>query len=213
VATKRLTDAEKAARAAARLAAKATQAGDKDVQQQAAAALQGATPAQVGAEAPSEVKTSGRTYFVACRHLGGLIIQSYAPMKEMEPVIGGGQREVTRYRTTGAQFKLNGPLRALKEMNPHAIGMTGYAMTEGVPADLWEEWMRHNAESALVKNHMVFGHERRDAVEGWAREHKGVVHNFEPVNVSLVGNRIQDPRARRTAQNVTDGKIEIGATS
>lgn len=215
--TKALTPAQKeqrAAQAAAR-AAKAAGSDSPEAKQQAAAGLVGVDNA--GPEAPKG--HVGKTLTVACKVPGGLIIQAYGKVVEYEPVMGQGKRAVDRWRPVGQQFKLHGPMRM---SDPNATSPNvhtdsgGYAITEGVPAEMFEDWMRHNEDSPIVKNHLIFGHEKIDAAKGWAREHAGTKTNVEPLNVSLVAGadgtkRIADPRARKVAPAVTDGKVEVDA--
>lgn len=217
MATKKLTDAEKAQRAKERAAQKNAQqaaaSGDKPAMAQAAAGLVGTMPLDVIEDAGRR----NRTVAVACKIPHGIIIQAYSKVTEHEPVVGGGMRAVDRYRPVGSQYKVHGTLAKVGQRAPYIRDNSGgYAITEGIPLETWESFMQHNKDSAFVTNHLLFGHEKLDTVMGWANEHKAVRTNFEHLDVSLVAGpdgvrRIKDTRARRVAPAVTDGKIEIGA--
>lgn len=61
---------------------------------------------------------------------------------------------------------------------------TGYALTYGVPRDFWEEWSRVNADSPLVKNHMIFAATSENRVVGQAREYKDFKSGFQGLDPS-----------------------------
>jgi hypothetical protein len=216
MATSKLSDAEKRKRAderaTAAAAAKAAKSDDPKAMQAAAAALVGHAPLE-----PEAKGRSNRTVTVACKMPHGLIIQMQAKKVEHEPVLGGGMRAVDRYRQVGQQFKVHGTLAKTGQRAPHVLDDSGgYAITRGIPLDVWENFMHHNEESLFVTNGLIYGDEKDDKVLGWAREHASVMTNMEPLNVSLVAaadgsKRIADKRARSVAPAVTDGKIEMAS--
>jgi hypothetical protein len=216
MATKKLTDADKAKRAAERAAAKnalkAAASGDQEQMQKAAADMAGHAPVDLTA-APG----GNRTVAVACKIPHGIIIQAYSKVTEHEDVMGGGKRAVDRYRPAGQQYRIHGTLTPNKQRARHVRDNSGgFAITEGIPLAVWEDFARHNEHSAFMTNSLLFGDENLDRVLGWAREHKDVRTNFERLDVSLVPDaqgvkRIKDPRVRRVAPQITDGEVEIGA--
>jgi hypothetical protein len=70
----------------------------------------------------------------------------------------------------------NGQLPAGMPPRPRMIA--GYALTDGVDKELWDAWAKENADSALIKNRLVFAFEKLDSVQGRCRE-------FDDVNSGL----------------------------
>ena len=58
--------------------------------------------------------------------------------------------------------------------------VSGYAVTDGVPKDLWEAWIEAHKNSAVVKNHCIFAYEKPGMGDGDAREHKEALTGLEP---------------------------------
>jgi hypothetical protein len=50
----------------------------------------------------------------------------------------------------------------------------GYALTENVPEQPWEQWMIDNQRSAMVQNGMIFGSKDLMEARRFARDHIGV---------------------------------------
>jgi hypothetical protein len=125
-----------------------------------------------------------RLFTVACKLPQGIKIRAYQERTEQQPVMGGGVREVTVWRPVGKYIRIKGPnvplqFRALVE----TVG--GYALTSGVPADVFEQFMEHNKDSDFVKNDMIYGHEQRGRVVAWAREREGLKTGFEALDVTM----------------------------
>lgn len=57
----------------------------------------------------------------------------------------------------------------------------GYAITHGVDADFFEEWMSQNALAPYVLSGMVCGFERIDDLIGFTEERKDVLSGLQPV--------------------------------
>lgn len=57
----------------------------------------------------------------------------------------------------------------------------GYALTPGIPADFWAEWLAQNKDNPIVVNKTIFASDTRDAIEGLADDHKEFRSGFEPL--------------------------------
>ena len=57
----------------------------------------------------------------------------------------------------------------------------GYALTFSVDKDLWDEWAKENADSAMIKNRLVFAFEKTDTVKGKAKEGGDVDSGLGPL--------------------------------
>lgn len=152
-------------------------------------------------------RTTRASVFVACKLPHGIVIRDHVEGTAREPVLGGGVREVPVFRPVGAKIFIKGPLR------PQTDIVGGYAITENIDAGVFERWMAWNKDSVAVLNKMIFGHEDRDRVEGWAKEHAGLKSGLEALDVSMVRRNermtIADSRvAMAGASNVIDGKVD-----
>lgn len=58
----------------------------------------------------------------------------------------------------------------------------GYGITEFVPKDLWDAWIRKNAKFAAVLNGSVFIHNDLKSAESVAKERRDVMSGFEAVD-------------------------------
>lgn len=59
---------------------------------------------------------------------------------------------------------------------------TGYALTYGIPRDFWEEWLKVNKDSPIVKNRHIFAAASENRAVGQAREFKEFKSGFQPLN-------------------------------
>lgn len=174
------------------------------------ASNQNAGAAEANEAARETPRTTRRTVTVACKLPHGLCIRDHAETIVHENVMGGGSREVKVFRPIGAKIYIKGTLRRGAEI----VG--GYAITENVDAGVFERWLAWNAESSAVRNGMIFAHEKRDRVEGWAKELVARKSGLEPLDTQMVrrGERvvIADSRvAAAGAGQVIDGKVEPAA--
>ena len=106
------------------------------------------------------------TVFVFCKHWPGLILRvgKMIPTSEPSPT---GLREIPGgvFQETG-RFQVFGPARAVGA-DARAPVADGYAVTHGVPKDLWDAWYAENKDSDIVRNQLLFAEE--DANRGYAR--------------------------------------------
>lgn len=150
-----------------------------------------------------EQATAARTVTVACNLPNGITLRAFKPVKINQPILGGGMREVTEYQDTGVRFQVRGnatPAMPDKNFRIPDIA-SGYALTHGVPAELWEEWLKANKDSAYVVNGCIFAVER-DAV-GQAKREGERLSGLEPINPD--GDK-RMPRARGGVGAITAGE-------
>lgn len=130
------------------------------------------------------------TVTVACKHPNGLILRTFEPSTQKVPVLGGGFAEEKVFKPTGNRIAVKGPAHRL-EVAPNAPISSGYALTYGVDADLWAKWYEQNKESPLVRNGVVFAHEKQGNVEAETREKRDVKTGFEPVEPKAPSNGVE----------------------
>ena len=138
------------------------------------------------------------TVTVACKLPMGIVIREEVERTEKELVMGGGVRDVKVYRPTGKMATIRGcSIPVQRDPNadyPPIVG--GAALTFGVDADLWAKWFASNKESDLVRNGLVYAHEKQEMVRGHAKEHAAQKSGLEPLNPA------GDPRQPRPSRNV-----------
>lgn len=150
------------------------------------------------------------TVTVACRMPNGLRLRIWDFHEVEDQVIGGGVRMRRKAHISTKPGRANevvvkGSSVPIGAMDNRIIG--GYGITSGVDADFWNEWLKQNAESDLVKNHIVFASEKPEILERKATEHKNTLSGLEPLNTETTfKNNIEtqvDPRWPRKASAAT----------
>lgn len=122
---------------------------------------------------------------VACKVPNGVLLRLFKMVPSSEPVLGGGRRETTIAEVIAAPVKIHGPARPFGA-DPVALVVGGYALTPNVDADFFAEWMRQNADHDMVKNNLIFAHEKRDTVEKKAEDRSEVLSGLQPMDMSMV---------------------------
>lgn len=139
--------------------------------------------AEVAAPAVHVEKKSGRTVTVACKFPPGLVLQHQKSRKIQVPLMGGGYTEVVEFHRVGQQVHVRGPGIAHGVKGYRAPELEGgYALTHKVDGAFFDEWLKQNADTDLVRNKIVFAASESDDVEAEARDNESRVTGFEPVN-------------------------------
>lgn len=150
------------------------------------------------------------TVCVACRMPNGLRLKIWDFHEVEDQVIGGGVRMRKKAHVSvkpgrPQEVVLKGFSRPIGAMDTPIVA--GYALTHNVDAEFWNEWLKQNAESDLVKNSIVFASEKPEIVERKAKEHKSTLSGLEPLNTETTfKNNIEtqvDPRWPRKASAAT----------
>lgn len=146
--------------------------------------------------------SAGAKVVVACKLPHGLRLRLFKEHEERELVMGGGSRAVKVHRALPGSVVVNGVRQAQFGQLTMARIVGGYALTEGVDKDFFDEWMRQNRENPVVVEGLIHGAENADMAVGKAKEQAELRHGLEPLN------KDGDPRARRSANpnlaNVTE---------
>lgn len=157
-------------------------------------------------------EATATTVFVACKLPHGIIIRDFVEGTVNENVLGGGSREVKVFRAVGRRYRVKGP-NVPTQFIPLIEVHGGYAITAGLPVDVFRRWIEWNKDTDFVRNELIYGHESKDAVVGWAKERASQRSGVEPLDVSMknVDGRMvfKDERIPRAgAAQVVDGKLE-----
>jgi len=77
-----------------------------------------------------------------------------------------------------------------------------FALTHNVPRLFWDLWLEQNADSALVRNGLIFAHKQAASVTDQLRDHEDLTCGLEPLTPTPSGNpwepppKAVDPRVR-----------------
>lgn len=124
--------------------------------------------------------TAGTTVTVACKLPNGLILRVGKFVDRKVPVMGGGVETVSEWRQTSSMVEIKGNAREIGA-DPKAPIIGGYALTHGVDAEFWAQWLKDNAEHAAVQNKLIFAHEKTDSASGISREYEKKRSGMEPI--------------------------------
>src|SRR4051812_36311075 len=116
-----------------------------------------ATEQQKQHDAPKS--SAGAKVMVACKLPHGIVIRPFKWAPRAEPVMGGGVRETKEAQSIGDQIVIHGPARKIGEDSRVRV-VAGYALTEGVDKDAWDQWLETNANSDMVKQRLIFAYEQ-----------------------------------------------------
>jgi hypothetical protein len=145
------------------------------------------------------------TVTVACKIPNGFIMQLERRESTIEPSPAGG-RKIEVGRKIGEPIKLNGFATPLTGAPPEHQIVGGFGLTHGVPKDFWDKWLDQFGELDVVKQGLIFAHEKRENVEAEAREKKGLRSNMEPLDPEgrNADKSFKDPRMLRGIQRAEE---------
>lgn len=123
--------------------------------------------------------TTGDTLTVANKLPHNLVLRLHRFEDQNEITPGGTTRSVkVAIPVDHPDVVING--NAFREdKGPRHQIVGGYALTHGVPSDVFNEWLAQNRDSEIVKKNLVFAADRSSYAEGKAREHAALRTGFE----------------------------------
>lgn len=128
-------------------------------------------------EVTANKPTSKASVLVGCRFPSGLILRIYKMVSGTE-VMPGGRTQTVKVAAPVAEARLRGYADPSKII---AIDPRGrYGVTE-VDAGFFEQWLKDNAESDLVKNGIVFAADTEGDLKAKAKEMRGERTGLEPL--------------------------------
>lgn len=135
------------------------------------------------------------TVTVACKAPNGVLLRLFEMKPHVEPVLGGGTREVVQAVQVGPVIKINGyAAEAGKMPASGAEVLLGYALTPGVPADFFDQWLKQNEQHDLVLNGLIFAHTQTASVKSQIRENEARWDGLQPMSQKA------DPRMSKRDQ-------------
>jgi hypothetical protein len=150
---------------------------------------------------------SKRTVTVACKIPQGIILQLQRPAERMEDT-RDGPRPRTYWVKFGEIFFVRGPAYPVgtipKGFRRPPINEGGYALTNGIPADFWEQWAEQNAKADFVvapdgaEHGMIFAYPDMEDAASAAREQEKLLSGLEPISTDEDDKgKLIDPRLPR----------------
>jgi hypothetical protein len=152
----------------------------------------------MAAQAQTAPATGTATVTVACKIPQGFILKLFEK-KEITEVTLGGSRTVKQFFPTGDEFRLNGSAHAQNE-GPRCHTVGGFAITDGVPKDFWNQWLDQNRTLPAVQNGMIIAFDSAGKTVGAAKEGRTIKTGLERLNPHDLP--VLDPRFKlQTADN------------
>ncbi len=134
---------------------------------------------------------------VACKLPHGLILELEEEFKDKEPVMGGGFREVKRWRKNGKAVVVNGarlPFNAPYSPNVQE----GVGLTFGVDADFFAEWLKQKKDYPPVALGMIYAETSTEKAIDHAREMSALKSGFEPIDPDNMPEEFQGDITKET---------------
>lgn len=146
----------------------------------------------VGDKLKPTVETGRETVTVGLKHPHGIVIQAYVEDMEDE-LIPGGTRPRKVWRATGTQYVINGN-RVPAGVAPDFPIEGGYALTPGIPKEVWECWRDMNKKTHPLlagDNPLIMAYDSPSFLKDAAKEAKNTRSGLEPLL------RNDDPRVAK----------------
>ena len=125
--------------------------------------------------------TGTDTVTVACKIPQGLTLQLHE-LRDVSEVGLGSTRTVKQFFPYGEPFVISGSAHAQNE-GPKCRTVGAFAITHGVPKELWEKWMEQTGRShPAVINGMLFAFPTVERVETVAKERRKLKTGLERLN-------------------------------
>jgi len=109
------------------------------------------------------------TVTVACKLPNGLILRLFTMAEKNEQVMGGGSRKIKEAVEHPKRVVLNGNSHP-QNAAPRAQIASGCALTMGVDKEFWDTWLAQNKDSDVVRNGLVFAHEKIENTSAEAKD-------------------------------------------
>jgi len=151
--------------------------------------------------------SSARTVTVACKVETGLVLQLQRQVDRLVDTPKGPETKQFWVKT-GQGYEIHGPAIPRGQMPkgyrpPIIVG--GYALTPGIPADFWEQWLEQNKNSTYCapvggSDHgFIFAYPDLESATSAAEENEALLTGFQPLSTdvdkhgSLIDKRIPRP--------------------
>lgn len=143
--------------------------------------------------------TGSKTVTVASKLPFDMIMRVYDKKTVHEPIMGGGVREYQKFvRRQGAKSYLITGNSFPQNQGPGQVQIAdGYAITNDIPKDFWDEWLEQHKEADFIVNGMIFAHSERASTFSQAREMADVKTNLERLDPKNLPKGLQTSDQQR----------------
>lgn len=163
--------------------------------------------------AQNRITKTGDVVTVGLKSPNGIILQLQKEVIVRYPKRDGGMMEVPEFHPDyeAPTYTLNGNRAPFGEQ-PKCLVVGGYALTPNIPKDFWVEWLAQNKNLDLVKNKMIFAHDREDGARGIGEDLKATKSGQEPLRMVKgdLDKRLPRKRDPETGALTSESAIEIG---
>ena len=140
------------------------------------------------------ISVSARTVTVACKIPMGLQLQLQKDMEKWDDERGGPVKRTYKVKT-GKIYYVAGPAYPQggkpKNFPREPMVEGGYALTPGIPAEFWEEWLHQNRLAPYVQatdgaeHGMIFAYGLKADTVAAAREQEKQMSGLEPLSTDV----------------------------
>lgn len=124
------------------------------------------------------IEHSGEKVTVACNMPHGLRLRLFEMVDFEEDVMGGGKKVGKIASQIGEDVIINGNSLPFGHIPDYRI-VAGFALTEGVSKDFFDEWLRQQADLPAVKNGLIFAMPNETEASAKAKDFKGLRSGME----------------------------------
>lgn len=171
------------------------------------------SPQQQASREPRDTgatRKSATTVTVACKIPHGLVLQLCKPTKWFEET-PNGVRERTRFDKVGTRVFVRGnsyPVGTQAPGFPEKGPMAGgYAMTSGIDADFFDEWLEQNEKNPVVTSGMIFAMPSGADARDKAKEQSALRSGLEPLDTTFNDKGQSNDRRVPKPNNAAIGPI------
>lgn len=139
---------------------------------------------QPGGHDTSVPATGTAIVTVAVKHPHGVVLRAFRMVDTLE-VTRDGSRTIKEGRSFGQPFTTRGNasfMHVLPNLREQLDQSGGFALTDGCPKDLWDNWLENNIDSDLVRNGLIFAGEDRVAVVAECLKRASLQSGLEPID-------------------------------
>jgi len=138
------------------------------------------------------------TVTVACKLPMGLLLRTFEMRKVRQLSQAGTAMDVDEAFPKERQHFIYGVAFKKGEM-PKSAHADGFALTPGVPAELWNEWHEQNKDSDLVRNGLIFAHGDERSVKSQAVDHAKQKSGLERLDPNAMPKGLEPANGKKAS--------------
>jgi hypothetical protein len=148
------------------------------------------------AQAYTPPTRNGETVFVGLKLASGLVLEAFEEYEVNTPTPMGFMKEKLN-RRTGERCILKGnSANAALQKSGYLLESGGFAITAGVPKDLFEHWCVQNKESGLVTEGLIFSADSYEDAAQEGHNRMAIRSGLEPIDPNNVGLTVPGRKRR-----------------